>query len=424
MKKSFFLLSVFLFLIFEISAQSQTKRVLFLGNSYTNVNNLPEMIGKIATSVGDTLLYDSNTPGGHTLQGHSSNAVSLQKIAASSWDFVVLQEQSQYPSFPITQVEQEVFPYARFLDSIINAQNPCCETVFYMTWGRKNGDASNCASWPPVCTYNGMDSLLNLRYRMMAESNNAILSPVGAVWKYIREHYPSIELYSSDESHPSLAGTYAAACSFYTTLYRKDPELIHFDAGLNATVAENIRRAAKIVVYDSLTNWHIGAYDPQADFSIFSNQGNSVECSNLSTNASHFFWDFGDGNTSNDENPTHFYTSTGTFKILLTASHCGINDTLSQWHVVETTNLNKTENLADDWDIFPNPAHTKLNINNSFKGIVEYKIFNSSGIEISHGEIYQTSKTIDISNLSKGLHFIQIVDDKKIVGTRKFVKGE
>ncbi len=119
------------------NGQSITKRVLFLGNSYTQVNNLPQMVADAAISAGDTLLFDSNTPGGYTLQGHSTNAISLAKIAAGNWDYVVLQEQSQLPSFPIDQVETEVFPYAHLLDSIINAENPCGETVFYMTWGRK-----------------------------------------------------------------------------------------------------------------------------------------------------------------------------------------------------------------------------------------------------------------------------------------------
>ena len=95
----------------------------------------------------------------------------------------------------------------------------------------------------------------------MADSNNAIVSPVGAVWKYIRQNFPLIDLYQADESHPSVAGTYAAACSFYTALFRKDPTLISFNSGLTASDAADIRNAAKLIVYDSLLNWHIGEYD-------------------------------------------------------------------------------------------------------------------------------------------------------------------
>lgn len=84
------------------NGQSITKRALFLGNSYTGVNNLPQMIADVTTSTGDTLIFGSNTPGGYTLQGHSTNATSLAKIAVGNWDYVVLQEQSQNPSFPIS----------------------------------------------------------------------------------------------------------------------------------------------------------------------------------------------------------------------------------------------------------------------------------------------------------------------------------
>ncbi len=245
-------------------AQNQLRRALFLGNSYTYANNLPQMVADAAISTGDTLLFDSNTPGSYTLKMHSTNAASLAKIAAGNWDYVVLQEQSQLPSLPDENVAVEVFPYARLLDSLINTQNFSPETAFYMTWGRKNGDATICPQWPPVCTYEGMDSLLNLRYRMMADSNNAIVSPVGAVWKFIRESFPQIELYQADGSHPSVAGSYAAACSFYTAFFRKDPTFITYNAGLPDADASKIRAAAKIVVYDSLAKWNIGIYESAA----------------------------------------------------------------------------------------------------------------------------------------------------------------
>jgi hypothetical protein len=53
-------------LIFSVAAfgQSIPKKVLFLGNSYTAVNNLPQMVADVASSAGDNLWFDSNTPGG------------------------------------------------------------------------------------------------------------------------------------------------------------------------------------------------------------------------------------------------------------------------------------------------------------------------------------------------------------------------
>ena len=287
-----------MFLLLSISqVQSQTKRVLFIGNSYTSVNNLPQTIASVASSVGDNLIFDSNTPGGYRFLDHSTNPTTLQKIGIGNWDYVVLQEQSQYPSFPEWQVEQDVYPYAQSLNNAILNANPCTETIFYMTWGRKNGDAQNCPNLPEVCTYLGMDNLLNARYRTMAQDNNAILSPVGAVWRYIRQNFPTIELYQADESHPSVAGTYAAACAFYTVIYRKDPTLITFNSTLSASVAQNIKNATKLVVYNNLAEWHVGTYDPVAQFN-FTVSGEQVYFNNTSLMASAYNWDFGDGSSS------------------------------------------------------------------------------------------------------------------------------
>lgn len=178
MKKNYFILML---ISIQILYAQDSKNVLFLGNSYTTSNNLPNLIQQVATSIGDTFTYDTSTPGGYTLQGHATNTTSLDKIRAGNWDYVVLQEQSQRPSFPDAQVANEVYPYAQRLNDSIVKYNPCAETTFYMTWGRENGDTANCGGWPPVCTYEGMDDLLRQRYQIMANDNDAITSPVGAV---------------------------------------------------------------------------------------------------------------------------------------------------------------------------------------------------------------------------------------------------
>jgi hypothetical protein len=167
----------------------------------------------------------------------------------------VLQEQSQYPSFPDFQVQSEVFPYAERLVDSIYAHGWCTEPMFYMTWGRKNGDQQNAQFFPPLATYEGMDSLLYERYMQMGADNDASVCPVGRVWRFLRTHHREIELYQADGSHPSVAGSYAAACAFYTMLFHGDPDSISFDAGLPRDVAEIIRGAVRTVVYDSLPTW-------------------------------------------------------------------------------------------------------------------------------------------------------------------------
>lgn len=400
--------------------KSFKKKVLFIGNSYTYVNDLPKMLADIALSTGDTLIYDSNTLGGWTLNQHASDATTTGKIALGTWDYVVLQEQSQKPAFPITQVEVEVFPFAKRLDSLINVSNTCGETVFYMTWGRKNGDASNCASFPPLCTYAGMDSLLQLRYRMMADSNKAILSPVGAVWKRLRTTSPTLELYSADESHPSVAGTYAAACCFYSTVFRKDPNLITFNSSLSAADAATIRAAAKLVVFDSLKKWNIGIYDPKANFS-YTTASNTVNFSNSSQNASSYYWGFGDGKNATTTNPVHTYTTKGTYTVKLIVNKCGLSDTAVKTITIGTSAINEEIELKK-WTLFPNPTNSSLNIRLKVAQKLNYRIINSMGQLVKEGLVNEQEKNIDVSHLSKGIYSIQLLDIQQILGEQKFLK--
>ncbi|PLX05031.1 MAG: hypothetical protein C0595_01085 [Marinilabiliales bacterium] len=412
------LLTIILLSFNELSAQS-TKSVLFLGNSYTAVNNLPQIIADVASSTGDSVIYDSNTPGGYTLEGHSSDANSISKIVSGNWDFVVLQEQSQRPSLPDNQVEQDVYPYAHFLDSIISNNNSCTETVFYMTWGRKNGDASNCGWWPPVCTYSGMDSLLYLRYMIMTETNNAIVSPVGAVWKRIRSEYSDIELYMSDESHPSAAGSYAAACSFYTTIFRKNPLLIDYNFTLNSAEAENIRQVVKEVVFDNLSTWYISSYDPQANFEYEILENGVVEFINISENANSYYWTFGDGNHSVEEEPIHTYDAIGEYLVNLVAINCDYSDTI--FHSVSPL-INFQESVSNslEFKIYPNPFTKYLTIRAD--KLFHLSIVNTLGqlcsptCKFSGNEI-----KIDLSSYKPGLYQLRIYTANNII-SRKVIK--
>ena len=55
--------SVLCFLLINLSVLGLNYKVLFIGNSYTEVNNLPQIISDIASSMGDTIQISSYTPG-------------------------------------------------------------------------------------------------------------------------------------------------------------------------------------------------------------------------------------------------------------------------------------------------------------------------------------------------------------------------
>ncbi len=313
-------LSFFCISGYELKAQL-SYRVLFLGNSYTSVNNLPQIIHDVALSAGDTLVFDSYTPGGYHLIQHSTDAISQNKIMTGGWDYVVIQGQSQEP---ITY-SSDFNIGGSALNNLIKQYNPCAVTMTYMTWGRKNGDATTCDFFPVMCTYQGMDTTLRNCYLDLTAYINGEVSPVSVVWNYLRQNYPNIELYQPDESHPSAAGSYAAACCFYATLFKKDPTLITYNFGLNASDASIIKNAVKTQVFDSLQLWDFKRL-PISDFSYQIGSGiNEVIFNPIGYGVRQtYFWDFGDGDTSSTPNPIHSYLTNGTYTVSLTTTNCDL----------------------------------------------------------------------------------------------------
>jgi hypothetical protein len=318
----YFLAMVSLLLVTNIPQALATKRkVLFIGNSYIYTNNMPQLLQQLATSMKDTLEYDQNTPGGYTLELHSTDATTINKIYAQNWDVVLVQEQSQRPAFDPSQVQTDTYPYARKIDSMINDNYACSETLFMMTWGYKNGDAGNCPFYPPICTYGGMQNRLRESYLEMADNNNANTAPVGAAWKMVRDSFPTIDLYSPDNSHPSLHGSYLEACVLYASMFHKNPLGSSYIAGLPAADAEKLQRIAGRIVLDSIGHWQQHGNYAFSRYS-YTKAANTVTFQNKSQKATTYYWNFGDGtNSTSTTPPAKTYTANGKYAVSLTASN-------------------------------------------------------------------------------------------------------
>ena len=178
--------------------------ILFLGNSYTHVNDLPGMLEELAAAGGRPLRQEAITPGGMTLDGHAANRGTVSKIASRRWSYVVLQEQSQLPI-----VEPEAFfQPARVLDAAVRAAG--ARTLLYLTWPRRNAPENQ--------------AKLTNAYGQLARELSAGVAPVGPAWAAALEERPGLALYDSDGSHPSPQGTYLAALVFFAKIFHRSPE--------------------------------------------------------------------------------------------------------------------------------------------------------------------------------------------------------
>lgn len=261
MKNILKLLCLLSFQLYTLSVDAAKLKVLFLGNSYTYTNDLPSLISSIATSKGDTVTYDSYCPGGYTIYQHSTDATTLAKIRSQAWDYIVIQEQSQIGAM----YDDSALPDPSYfwlgpnlnLNDVIKSNQPRARVLYFMTWGRQNGDSEFCPSLDYMCNYNSMQSALRENYMFMANTNAASVAPVGVAWWKTRLSASGINLYSGDGSHPSVEGSYLAACTFYSSLFGKSATGSNFTSGLVSTVASTLQLYATKVVLDSISNWQL-----------------------------------------------------------------------------------------------------------------------------------------------------------------------
>ncbi|KAB1065687.1 DUF4886 domain-containing protein [Salibacter halophilus] len=423
MKQVNLLIVLFAFLSIGSTAQNDTLRVLFLGNSYTAYNNLPQLVSNLANADNKELIYDSYTPGGTLLWNFANNentsqqldTTAMHKIKSENWDFVILQEQSQVPTIDHYRYNY-MYPSVESLEDSISHYNPCAKIMMFMTWGRQNGgqqcSPDNYCS-PVFVDFSHMQDSLESAYIGAAEAINASVAPVGIAWKNIIEN-TNLVLHSSDQSHPNYRGSYLAACVFHAALWNSSPVGNTFTGNLSNSEANSLQTMADSTVFDAYSKWNLDAYEVTADFN-FNVFHDSVAFTNLSLSRSpvNYYWDFGDGNTDTAKTPTHTYNSNGSYTVRLIADYCSSRDTTEK-----TINISTTKRVEyhfnENFEVFPNPATSKIVIQNNGtnKGTLEIELMNTLGqIVISQRVNAARNTNIQLYDLPTGFYIISLRDE-------------
>ena len=178
----------------------EPSNILFIGNSFTARNNLPGLIAQLAADHGNQLRHKLISAGGASLRRHWSAGAALTAIQSGEFDTVVLQEQSTLPQKNPMRMHESV----RLFDRAIKEAG--ASTILYLTWARLNAPESQAA--------------ISEAYNSIGQELGATVVPVGMVWQGFLRQYDRPVLYDRDQSHPTLAGSYLAACVFSATLFR------------------------------------------------------------------------------------------------------------------------------------------------------------------------------------------------------------
>ena len=200
-------------------------RVLFIGNSLTEVNDLPAMVLAMATAEGLDWDVQAQLLGGASLEDHWRSGAAQVRIQSGHWDAVVMQ---QGPS-SLPESRANLRQWAREFDELVRAAGG--RSALYMVW-------------PEHERFAWFDRVRD-SYALAARDVSGWFLPAGEAWRAAWRDDRSLALYGADGFHPTAAGTYAAALTIFAGLSGRSPLGLSAPATVDPTTAERLQQAAQ-----------------------------------------------------------------------------------------------------------------------------------------------------------------------------------
>lgn len=191
-------------------------RILFIGNSFTLQNNLPQMLVDVASSdVTNTVQLEvrSVLKSAVNLTQIWNQTKALDVLKSEHWDYLVLQDQSCWVCSRSDIDEAS----SAFNEWVWAASNVSAKPVLFETWSDEAGNRIYTDRHYILYGLNPDDvqQTIHNDSEAMANSYHMAVVPVGDYWGYIRKQPGAPNLYDTDRHHPSRAGTFLAALLFY-----------------------------------------------------------------------------------------------------------------------------------------------------------------------------------------------------------------
>jgi hypothetical protein len=259
--------------------------LFFIGNSYFSSNNLPDLTQQALQGLEIKAHIQSHNPPGETFSGHLKNLQGeghqtknhvLYRFLWSdqqlrSWDWVLLQNQSQLPGFihDVPKMYNDTVEDVQRLTTAIRQQHATVNFLFVMTWGRRNFDKGNPVVYPDYLTMQSKITAGYLHYVAATSTSDrpSFVAPVGLVFQSIYNEILAKgedptkagslfhDLYNRDGSHPSLAGSYVCAVTIVATLVEIDANDLQWTPPqLDPDLARQLRAAVSSTIQESVVN--------------------------------------------------------------------------------------------------------------------------------------------------------------------------
>ncbi|PID28848.1 MAG: hypothetical protein CSB55_03600 [Candidatus Cloacimonadota bacterium] len=386
----------YIFLLTLIGATlcfAQPKDILFIGNSITYFNQMPQVFEQIADSKNDSVSVTVYAPGGTGIVHHCEDPQVYEYFRQGNWHYIVIQpgsgESPGYSYEPEITLER----INVLLDSIY-VYNPCVQVLFYeISYGVWGNSEENVASFIET-----MDLILN-NFTYWADETRLFFAPVGEAFRASWLNDLDTMLWgSTGDIHPNAKGSYLASCVFYNAVFQRPSSGSDVYASLDPEDALHFQALADSVTLNHLEEWRINVYNSFLDFN-YTQQENMVEFENISSGLDEFLWDFGDGETSDEASPVHIFRQPGIYAVTLSSDfgHDNPNGCCHKKSVeieIDDIFIDNEENSPEAGfalKLYPNPflrlhenrsENIKISFHASKKESVNLTVFNLKGQKI------------------------------------------
>ena len=250
MKKLILLLLLFIqghtFIAGSLYASEPTK-ILFIGSSYFNFNNLPALLKNLVAQSPFEVEIDSYMQNGLFLADHANSPITEGKIRSTSWDYIIFQGAGSLMAYPDSITHHPVRPAISTLRELILQNSPNTRIVFCMPWAFEDGMTWK-EGWSD--SYDDMQEKIDSVTLIYEDEFNLLIAPVGRAWAQVlkEKEYPLHYLHQSDWNHPTVKGSYLTACVLFSTLFHRSSQGNSFRTGLSKEEARYFQHLASEIV--------------------------------------------------------------------------------------------------------------------------------------------------------------------------------
>lgn len=183
----------------DSTTSSKTISILFVGNSLTYTNNLPELVKSEAKSKGINLKTKMLALPNYALLDHWNDGIVQKEIQSKIYDYVIVQQGPSSQAFG----KEILINYGKKYNNLCKVNG--AQLCYFMVW-------------PSISYYKTFDGVIK-NHKEAARLNDALLIPVGEIWKSYFETTGHLDYYSEDGFHPSIKGSQIAAKTIVQYLF-------------------------------------------------------------------------------------------------------------------------------------------------------------------------------------------------------------